>query len=67
MLKPMFGLAATGFVAFFLWKLLAAFVLPLIGVAVVAVLVLVKLIFIVLSVLLLIWVYKRLNRSESTA
>lgn len=65
-LKPMFGLAATGFLAFFLWKLLAAFVLPLVGVAIVAVLVLVKVVFLVLMVMFAMWLFRRWSRSETS-
>lgn len=61
----MFGLAAGGIVALLLWKLLATFVLPLIGVAIVAVLVLIKVVFLVCTVLLLVWLFRRLNRTET--
>lgn len=67
MLKPMFGLAATGIVALLLWKLLAAFLLPLVAVAVGAVLVLIKLVFLVVAVMFAVWLFRRWSGSESQA
>jgi len=66
-LKPMFGLAATGVIALILWKLLAAFLLPLVAVAVGVVLIVIKLVFIVLAVMFAVWVFRRWSNSESQA
>ncbi|HWA59421.1 MAG TPA: hypothetical protein VG692_19360 [Gemmatimonadales bacterium] len=62
-MKPVLGLAATGIVALILWKVLAAFLLPLVGVAIGFVFLAVKIGFIVGAVLLALWVFKRVNRT----
>ena len=66
-MKPMFAVATTGIFAFILFKLFVAFVLPLFGIAIVAVLVVLKIAFWVGVVCFLMWLFKRMNRSESVA
>ncbi len=61
----MFAIATTGIVAFLAWKLVMTFLLPLLGVAVVAVLVVLKIAFWIGVVCFFMWLYKRMNRSES--
>jgi len=63
MLKPVLGIAATGVLALLLWKVLALFLLPLLGLAIGFVFLAIKIGFIVGAVCLLIWVFKRLNRT----
>jgi len=63
MLKPVLGLAATGVLALLLWKVMAIFLLPLLGLAIGFVFLAIKIGFIVGAVCLLIWVFKRLNRT----
>lgn len=63
MLKPVLGLAATGVIALLLWKVMAIFLLPLLGLAIGFVFLAIKIGFIVGAVCLLIWVFKRLNRT----
>jgi hypothetical protein len=67
MLKPLFGLAAAGVVTMLLWKVIALFLLPLFGVALAAVFMVVKIVFIAGSILLAIWIYRRMTRSEASA
>lgn len=63
MLKPVLGLAATGVIALLLWKVMAIFLLPLLGLAIGFVFLAIKIGFILGAVCLLIWVFKRLNRT----
>jgi TRAP-type C4-dicarboxylate transport system permease small subunit len=63
MLKPVLGIAATGVLALLLWKVMAIFLLPLLGLAIGFVFLAIKIGFIVGAVCLLIWVFKRLNRT----
>ena len=63
MLKPVLGIAATGVLALLLWKVLALFLLPLLGLAIGFVFLAIKIGFIVGAVCLLIWVFKKLNRT----
>lgn len=65
-MKPVLGLAATGIVALVLWKVLALFLLPLVGVAIGFVFLMFKIGFIVGAILLAIWVFRRMNRSTVT-
>jgi len=67
MLKPLFGVAAAGIVTLLLWKVFALFLLPLLGVALAAVFVVVKVAFIAISIILAIWIFRRLTRSEASA
>jgi hypothetical protein len=67
MLKPLLGMAAAGVVTLLLWKMLALFILPLLGVALAAVFVVFKVVFIAGSILLAIWIFRRMSRSEASA
>jgi len=67
MLKPLFGVAAAGIVTLLLWKVFALFLLPLLGVALAAVFVVVKVAFIAISIILAIWIFRRLTRTEASA
>ncbi len=67
MLKPLLGAAAAGIVTVLLWKILALFILPLVGVALAAVFVVLKVVFIAGSILLAIWIFRRMSRSEASA
>jgi hypothetical protein len=64
MLKPVLGLAATGIVALILFKILALFLLPLIGITIGLVLIAVKVAFWVLVGMFAVWVFRRLTRRE---
>lgn len=64
-MKPMLGLAATGLIALVLWKVLAMFLLPLIGVAVGFLFLALKIGFIVGAILLALWIFKRMSRREA--
>ena len=66
MLKPMLAVTATGIVAFILWKALAILLLPLFGIALGMVITLLKFILLAGLLLLSVWLYRRLNRSETT-
>jgi hypothetical protein len=63
-LKPIFGVAATGVVALLLWKVLAAFLLPLIGIAVGFFFLVAKLVFWGVMICVAIWLFRRLSRRE---
>ena len=67
MFKPVLGLAATGIAAFFLWKVVALFLLPLVGVAIGLVLVVIKVAFWVLAGCFAWWLFKRMTRHEPAA
>jgi hypothetical protein len=67
MLKPVLGLAATGIVALILFKLLALFLLPLIGITIGLVLIAIKVAFWVLVGMFAVWVFRRLTRREVVA
>lgn len=62
MLKPIFGLAATGVVAVLLWKLLAVLLLPLAGMALGFLFVVIKFVFIACAVLVAVWMFRRWTR-----
>lgn len=66
-MKPLAAVATTGIFAFILFKLFVGFVLPLFGVAIVAVLVVLKVLFWIGVVWFLVWLFRRMSRSESTA
>lgn len=66
-MKPLFGLAATGVIAVILWKVLALFLLPLIGVAVGVMFLVLKIGFIVGAICLALWLFRRMNRSAATS
>jgi len=67
MLKPVLGLAATGIVALILFKLLALFLLPLIGITIGLVLIAIKVAFWVLVGMFAVWVFRRLTRREAAS
>jgi len=67
MLKPVLGLTATGIVALILFKILALFLLPLIGITIGLVLIAVKVAFWVLIGMFAVWVFRRLTRREAVA
>ena len=67
MLKPMLGLAATGIVALILFKILALFLLPLIGITIGLVLIAVKVAFWVLVGMFALWVFRRCTRQDVAA
>lgn len=64
-MKPMLGLAAGGLIALLLWKVMIVFLLPLIGVAVGFLFLALKIGFIVGAILLGLWIFKRMSRSEA--
>jgi len=65
-LKPVFGVAATGVIAFLLWKVLLIFLLPIIGVAAGLLFLVVKIVFLSVMICVAIWLFRRLARSEAT-
>lgn len=67
MLKPMLGVATAGVVMLLLWKLLAVILLPMLGVALVVVFMVLKVAFIIGSVCLAFWIFRRMSRSEASA
>lgn len=67
MLKPMLGVATAGVVTLLLWKLLAVLLLPMLGVAFAVLFTVVKFTFIIGSLLLAIWIFRRMTRSETSA
>jgi len=67
MLKPVLGLAATGAAALLLWKLLLVTVLPLVGAAVGVVFLVIKVGFVICTVLFAIWLVRRLSRDQAGA
>jgi hypothetical protein len=66
MFKPVMQVAATGVVAFLLWKLAAVLLLPLLGVAVGIAAFVIKLGFIAL-ILFVLWLVFRRRNDRSTA
>ncbi|MEP6571081.1 MAG: hypothetical protein ABJD11_00230 [Gemmatimonadota bacterium] len=67
MFKPVMQVAATGIVAFFLWKLAAILLLPLLGVAVGIVAFLIKLAFMVVGVVIVVLIIRWLAGREAAA
>jgi hypothetical protein len=63
-LKPILGVAATGVVAFLVWKALFIVLFPLIGIAVGLVLLVAKVIFVCVMVCVAVWLFRRLARRE---
>lgn len=63
-MKPVLGVAATGVVAFLLWKALFIVLLPLVGIAVGLVFLVLKIIFICMMICVGVWVFRRLGRRE---
>jgi hypothetical protein len=66
MLKPMLAITTTGILALLLWKALALLLLPLLGIALGVVITLFKFILLAGVLLLSVWIYRRLNRNETT-
>jgi len=64
MLKPVLGVAAAGVVGLLLWKLFLVVLLPLMGVAIAAILGFIKIAFAAFMVLFAIWLFRRLSRNE---
>jgi hypothetical protein len=67
MLKPVLSLAATGIVALILFKLLALFLLPLIGITIGLAFIAIKVVFWVLVIMFAVWVFKRVTRSDTVS
>jgi hypothetical protein len=65
MLKPVLGLAATGIVALILFKVIALFLLPLIGITIGLVLIALKVAFWVLVTMFAVWIFRRMTRTEA--
>lgn len=66
MLKPVLGLAAAGFAAVFLWKLLGLLLLPLMAMALGFLVVVLKFAFIGAMICFAIWIFRRMTRSSAT-
>lgn len=64
-MKPVLSLAAAGVVALILWKALAVFLLPLIGVLIGVAFIAIKVVLLVAGICFVIWVFKRMSRSTA--
>jgi hypothetical protein len=62
--KPILGVAATGVVAFLLWKVLLVFLLPFVGIALGFVFLAIKVVFIGATICIAIWLARRWARRE---
>ena len=62
MLKPVVGLAATGVIALLLWKALAIFLLPLVGVLIGFAFLALKIGLLLGALCFLFWLLRRFNR-----
>ena len=67
MLKPVLSIAAAGFVAVVLWKVLGLLLLPLVAMAFGLLVVVLKFAFIGAMICFAIWVFRRMTRTHSTA
>lgn len=67
MIKPVMSLAATGIAAFILWKLVALFILPFVGIAIGLVLIVIKIAFWALVGCFAWWLFKKMTRHEGMA
>jgi hypothetical protein len=67
MLKPVLGLAATGVIALLLWKALAIFLLPLVGVLIGFAFLVLKIGLLIGALCFLFWLFRRFNRQTSTS
>lgn len=67
MLKPMLAIAATGIAAVLLWKVLAVFMLPLLGLAIGLVALLIKIVFVFVLLMIAYWIYRKSTRGDSMA
>ena len=63
-MKPILGVAATGVVALLLWKVLLLFLLPVIGIAAGFLFLVVKFVFVGVTICIAIWLLRRLTRRE---
>ena len=63
-MKPVLGVAATGLVAFLVWKVLLVFLLPLVGVAVGFAFLVAKFLFIGTLACIGIWLWRRWARRD---
>lgn len=66
MLKPVLGIAAAGFAAVVLWKLLGLLLLPLMAMALGFLIVVLKFAFIGAGICFAIWLFRRMTRSSAT-
>jgi hypothetical protein len=62
--NPILGVAATGVVAFLLWKVLLVFLLPFVGIAVGFIFLAIKVVCIVAGICIAIWLARRWARRE---
>lgn len=67
MLKPMLAIAATGIAAVLLWKVLAVFMLPLLGLAIGLVALVIKIVFVLVLLMIAYWIYRKSTRGDSMA
>jgi hypothetical protein len=67
LLKPILAVAATGVVALILWRLVAVFLLPLIGVAVGVLFLVAKIVFFGVMICVAIWIFRRMARRSEAA
>jgi hypothetical protein len=67
MLKPVLSLAATGVIALLLWKALAIFLLPLVGVLIGFAFLVLKIGLLIGALCFLFWLFRRFNRQASTS
>ena len=63
-MKPVLGVAATGVVAFLVWKVVMLALLPLIGIAVGFMFLVAKIVFWCVVICIAIWVFRRMGRRE---
>ena len=66
-MKPLLGVAASGVVAFLLWKVVLLFLLPFVGIAVGFAFLAVKFVFFGTMICIAIWLARRWSRSEEKA
>jgi hypothetical protein len=66
MLRPLFGLAASGVVAILLWKLLAVLLVPLAAMALGFLVFAIKFVFVAAAILFAVWLFRRWTRAEAS-
>jgi hypothetical protein len=66
MLKPLFGLTATGIAALLLWKLLSILLLPLAATVLGFLLVVIKFVLVAGAILCAVWLLRRWTRPASS-
>ena len=64
MLKPLLAVAATGVAAVLLVKLLAVFLLPVLGLAIGLVALVIKIFFVLILLMIAWWMYKRATKDS---